>query len=287
MKYDFIRAHRKEFRIARMCAVLKVSRSGYYDWLIRPVSERQQRDFVLLGEIRKVHERHREAYGAIKTWRTLRQLGVECGKERVARLRRLAGIEAQRKRRFRMAYQARHSTAPAANLLRAPFKAAGPDRVWMGDITFIATRSGWLYLAVLIDLYSRRVVGWSMKERHSQELVNEALLMAVEHRRPAAGVIHHTDQGRLYASTIYSRLLSRFGMLPSMSRKGNCYDNAVVESFFSSLKNELVSHRDYHTREQARTEIFDYIELFYNRQRIHQSLDYRTPVAYESTKRVA
>lgn len=267
--------------------MLKVSRSGYYDWLTRPVSERQQRNFILLGKIRKVHECNKQAYGPLKTWRALREEGVVCGKHRVARLRRLAGIEAQRKRRFRLAYQVRHSAPPAPNLLRAPFKVAGPDRVWMGDITFIATRAGWLYLAVLIDLYSRRVVGWSMRERPSQELVNEALLMAVEQRRPAAGVIHHTDQGRLYASTIYSRLLSRFAMVPSMSRKGNCYDNAVVESFFSSLKNELIHHRDYHTREQARTEIFDYIELFYNRQRIHQSLDYWTPVAYESTKRVA
>lgn len=287
MKYGFIRAHRKEFRIARMCVVLRVSRSGYYDWLIRPVSERQQRDFVLLGEIRKVHEENRQAYGALKTWRALRELGVECGKQRVARLRRIAGIEARRKRRFRLAYQSQQRTPAPPNLLHAPFAARAPNEVWVVDITFIPTRAGWLYLAVLVDLYSRLVVGWSMKERPNQELVNEALMMAVEQRSPKPGLIHHSDQGRLYASTIYARLLSRYGIVPSMSRRGNCYDNAVVESFFSSLKNELVHHRDYHSREQARTEVFDYIELFYNRQRIHQSLDYRTPVAYELTKRVA
>ena len=178
-------------------------------------------------------------------------------------------------------YQSQHRIPPAPTLLRAPFAANRPDKVWVVDVTFIPTRAGWLYLAVLVDLYSRLVVGWAMKERPNQELVNDALMMAVEQRSPEPGLIHHSDQGRLYASTIYAQLLSRFRIVPSMSRKGNCYDNAVVESFFSSLKNELIPHRDYHTRDQARTEIFGYIELFYNRRQIHQSLDYETPLVYD------
>lgn len=264
-----------------MCRVLQISRSGYYDWRDRPESERSRQDRALLVEIRRVHYSNKQAYGAVKTWEVLNTDGIVCGKHRVARLRSLAGIETKRRRKFRLAYQSQNPIVPAPNLLCAPFRAAARDRVWAGDITFIPTRAGWLYLAVLIDLYSRLVVGWSMKERHNQELVSEALLMAIEQRRPEPGLIHHTDQGRLYASTIYTQLLSRFAMVRSMSRKGNCYDNAVVESFFSSLKNEVVHHQDFHTRDQARAAIFEYIELFYNRRRIHQSLDYETPLVYD------
>lgn len=264
-----------------MCQVLQISRSGYYDWRDRPEPERNRQDRALLVEIRHVHYSHKQAYGALKTWRALNRVGIVCGKHRVARLRSLAGIETQRKRKFRLAYQSQNPIVPAPNLLRAPFRAAAPNRVWAGDVTFVPTRAGWLYLAVLIDLYSRLVVGWSMKDQPKQELVNEALLMAVEQRRPEPGLIHHTDQGRLYSSTIYTQMLLRFGMLRSMSRKGNCYDNAVVESFFSSLKNEVLHHQDFQTRDQARTAIFGYIELFYNRRRIHQSLDYETPLEYD------
>lgn len=287
MRYGFMRAHRNEFKVLRMCQVLRVSRSGYYDWCTRPESKRRRRDKVLLKEIRKVHEVNKQAYGAVKTWRALRGLGVACGKHRAARLRRLAGIEARRMKRFRLAYQARQSEPPAPNLLKAPFGAARPDQIWVADITFIATRSGWLYLAVIIDLCSRVVAGWSMKERPTQELVSEALIMAMEQRRPSPGLIHHSDQGIQYSSGLYLRLLERHGVERSMSRKGNCYDNAVAESFFSSLKNELVHSRDYHTREEAKMEIFEYIELFYNRQRLHQSLDYQSPARYDSMKRVA
>ena len=186
-----------------------------------------------------------------------------------------------------MAYKARHSSPAAPNLLRQRFEAADPDQIWMADITFIATRSGWLYLAVVVDLYSRLVVGWSMKDRPTQELVSEALLMAIEQRHPTAGLIHHSDQGILYCTNQYVELIKRHGVVRSMSRKGNCYDNAVVESFFSSLKNELVHHQDYQTRQEARSDIFDYIELFYNRRRKHESLGYHTPTAYDSIKRVA
>lgn len=287
MKYAFIRAHRREFRIFRMCEVLQVSRSGYYDWRLRAESERRRQDRILLTEIRRVHYSNKEAYGTVRTWREMKQVGVACGKHRVARLRRLGGIETRRRRKFKLAYQARNSAPAAANLLSRPFRADAPNQIWVADVSFIPTRSGWLYLAVVIDLYSRLVVGWSMKERPNQELANEALLMAVEQRHPEPGLIHHSDQGILYGSTLYRQLLSRYGMIQSMSRKGNCYDNAVAESFFSSLKNEIVHHRDYYTREQARAEIFEYIELFYNRRRLHQSLDYRSPMEYEQVKRVA
>ena len=283
MKYAFVRAHYPEFRVSRMCQVLQISRSGYYDWQSRGESERSRRDQVLLQAIRQIHQDSKEAYGAVKTWQALRQAGVVCGKHRAARLRRLAAIEARRKRKFRLAYRARNSVPAAPNLLKWPFQAAHPDEIWMADVTFIPTRAGWLYLAVLIDLYARLIVGWSMKDRPNQELVNEALMMAVEQRWPKPGLIHHSDQGILYASGSYVELLKRYEMVRSMSGKGNCYDNAVVESFFSSLKNEIVHHRDYHTRDQARTELFEYMEIFYNRQRIHQSLDYQTPMKYDLT----
>ena len=284
MKYAFMRANREQFDIQRMSEVLQVSRSGYYDWAGRDESKRSQQDRVLLKEIRKIHQETKEAYGASKTWRTLKQSGVVCGKHRVARLRRQAGIEALRKRRFRLGSKSRNTAPAAPNLLRWPFKAALPDQIWVTDVTFIPTRSGWLYLAVMIDLHTRLVVGWSMKDRPNQELVNEALMMAVEQRRPKPGVIHHSDQGILYSSGSYLALLTKYGMLRSMSGKGNCYDNAIAESFFSSLKNELVHHRDYKTRDEARTEIFEYIELFYNRKRLHQSLNYQPPVKYKSVK---
>jgi len=284
VKYAFMQANREEFGVTRMCQVLQVSRSGYYDWAGGEESERSQRDRILLKEIRKIHQDTNEAYGVTKTWRTLRQSGTVCGKHRVARLRRQAGIEARRKRKFRLAYQARNTAPAAPNLLRWPFKAAFPDQIWVTDVTFIPTRSGWLYLAVMIDLHTRLVVGWSMKDRPNQELVNEALMMAVEQRRPKPGLIHHSDQGILYSSGSYLALLKKYGMLRSMSGKGNCYDNAVAESFFSSLKNEIVHHRNYHTRDEARTEIFEYIVLFYNRRRLHQSLNYQTPMKYKSVK---
>ena len=284
MKYAFMQAHREEFELKRMCRVLQVSRSGYYDWDRRKESKRSQQDRVLLEEIRRIHQQTKEAYGATKSWRALNQSGTVCAKHRVARLRRQAGIEARRKRKFRLAYKARNTAPAPPNLLRWPFKADHPDQIWVTDVTFIPTRSGWLYLAVLIDLYTRLAVGWSMKERPNQELVNEALMMAVEQRRPKPGLIHHSDQGILYSSTSYLALLKKYGMLRSMSGKGNCYDNAVAESFFSSLKNEIVHHRNYQTRDEARTEIFEYIELFYNRKRLHQSLNYQTPMNYKSEK---
>jgi transposase InsO family protein len=282
VKYAFIQRHAGRFPVARQCAVLGVSRSGYYAWRGRGQSRRAADDERLLREIRAVHLRSREAYGAFKTWKVLNRAGIACGKHRVARLRRQNAIEARRKRRFRVTVEHRQTAAPAPNLLQRRFAVAVPDRVWVGDITYIATRAGWLYLAVVLDLHSRKVVGWAMAARMTQGLAASALEMAVEHRRPGAGLLHHTDQGSQYAATQYRERLAQLGFVASMSRKGDCWDNAVAESFFGNLKNELTHHRDFHTREQARSEIFDYIEIFYNRQRAHATLQYMSPLDYET-----
>jgi len=282
VKYAFIQQHAERFPVARQCAALGVSRGGYYAWRGRGQSRRAADDERLLREIRAVHLRSREAYGAFKTWKVLNRAGIACSKHRVARLRRQTAIEARRKRRFRVTVEHRQTAAPAPNLLQRRFAVAVPDRVWVGDITYIATRAGWLYLAVLLDLHSRKVVGWAMAARMTQGLAASALEMAVEHRRPSAGLLHHTDQGSQYGATKYRERLSKLGFVASMSRKGDCWDNAVAESFFGNLKNELTHHRDFHTREQARSEIFDYIEIFYNRQRAHATLQYMSPLDYES-----
>jgi transposase InsO family protein len=281
VKYAFVAAHRPQFRIASMCRVLKVSRSGYYEWRSRAPSAHALADQALLPKIRHLHVASKEAYGAVKTWKVLNQQGVSCGKHRVARLRRDAGIEALRKRRFRITVEHRKMSAVAPDRVQRHFHADEPNRIWVGDVTFIRTRAGWLYLAMLLDLYSRKVVGWSMSDRNDEELTLAALNMAITHREPAPGCIHHTDQGGLYRSRAYRARMEQIGMLPSMGNKGTAYDNAVAESFFSNLKNELLHHCIFTTREDARAAIFSYIELFYNRQRIHQSLGYQSPEHFE------
>lgn len=287
MKYAFIREHQNEFAAARWCWLLQVSRSGYYHWLKRPESRRAREDRELLVHIRRVHLEGRRAYGAVKTWRELRDQGIACGKHRVARLRKHDGIEAQRKRRFRLTVENRNTAPAAPNLLGQRFDAAQPNRVWVGDMTFIRTRAGFLYLAVLLDLYARRVVGWSMHDRPNLAVTLRALDMALEQRQPAPGLVHHTDQAPLYSAYEYRDRMQNHGLVPSMSGRGNCYDNAVAESFFSNLKNELVHHCDFHTRDAARVAIFDYIEVFYNRRRRHQTLGYLSPVQFEQQGKVA
>lgn len=287
MKYAFVNLHRTDWRVERLCAALGVSRSGYYAWRSAPESRRTRENRVLLTRLQAVHTEAREAYGADKTWRVLRAQGVACGRHRVARLRRIHGIEARRRRRFRLAYKARNSAPAAPNLVDRQFHAPAPNRIWAGDITFIPTRQGWLYLAVVLDLYSRRIVGWAMSARPDSQLVLDALTMALTHRRPAPGLIHHSDQGIQYSSGVYQACLKTRGLVPSMSRKGNCYDNAVVESFFSSLKNEGTDHETFPDRDHARTALFAYIELFYNRHRIHATLDYQTPEQYEHRRACA
>lgn len=277
MKYAFIRQQGEQFGIRYLCQALQVSPSGYYDWLGREPSRRSRSDQALLAHIRAAHVRHYQAYGAVKTWHYLNAIGIACGKHRVARLRKLAGIEAQRKRRFRVIVEHHHTPQAAPDLLRRQFNASAPNRAWVGDMTFIRTRQGWLHLVVLLDLFSRKVVGWAMGSQATTVLHQSALSMAILHRRPAAGLIHHTDRGVVYSAAAYREQMALARMLPSMNGGKTAYDNAVAESFFSNLKNEWVHHQDFKTREEAKLAIFDYIECFYNRNRIHQSMGYRTP----------
>lgn len=274
------------FRVASLCRVLGVSRSGYYGWLRRPESARAQEDRVLVGHIQRLHARARRSYGAVRTWRVLNREGIRCGKHRVARLRKAQGIEALRTRRFRYREAAHEQNPPAPNQLNRVFEAKAPNEVWAGDVTYIPTRQGWLYLAVLLDLHSRKVVGWCMRHAPDLELILGALQMALLQRQPAPGLIHHSDRGQIYRSRVYQALLAQHGMVMSMSRKGDPYDNAVVESFFSTLKNDLIHHRRWATRDEARQAIFDFIELFYNRQRAHAYLGYRSPVEFEGARAV-
>jgi putative transposase len=277
VKYAFIRQHRERYSLQSLSNVLHVSRSGYYDWLHRAPSTRTQANNALLGHIHAAHIKHRQAYGALKTWRYLNSAGIACGKHRVARLRKQAGIEAQRKRRFRLTVEHHHTPKAAPDLLQRQFSSDAPNRTWVGDMTFIRTRQGWLHLVVLLDLFSRKVVGWAMGDRATTALHRSALEMAITQRGPEAGLVHHTDRGAVYSAPAYRELLEQAGMRPSMNGRKTAYDNAVAESFFSSLKNEWVHHQDFRTRDEAKLAIFDYIECFYNRNRIHQAMGYRTP----------
>lgn len=287
MKYAFIEAHRQHWRTVSMCRALQVSRSGYYSWRGRQPGARAQANQALLQHLREQHLHTRRAYGAVKMWQHLLRMGIPCGKHRVARLRRLHGLESQRQGRRRTTVAARAGHPHAPRMIGAPFRADQANEVWVGDVTFIPTRQGWLYLAILLDLYSRHVVGWSMKTRQNTRLTLAALEMAIERRQPQPGLIHHTDQGKPYANERYQSYLEQHGLVASMSRRGNCYDNAPAETFFSTLKNELVHHANFKTRAQARAAIFEYIEVFYNRSRLHQSLGYQPPSEYEKMKAVA
>jgi transposase InsO family protein len=281
VKYAFIERHDREFRIAAMCRALKVSKSGYYDWLQRIVCAKRDGNVGLLAQIRAVHVEHRRAYGALKTWRTLKERGIACGKHRVARLRRDAGIHALRKRAFRPRAGTVRRPLAAPDLVERQFAAARPNLVWVGDMTFIRTLAGWLYLAIVLDLYSRRVVGWAMGNSPNENLAVAAVDMALAQRCPDPGLIVHTDQGTPYTSGKYRSHLEAAGLRPSNGAAGECWDNAVAESFFSSLKNELIHHCRFESPDKARAAVFDYIEVFYNRKRIHQYLDYRCPVSFE------
>ena len=285
MKYAFIRSQRGQHALSVLCRVLRVSRSGYYAWAQRGPSARAQADQALVQQIRRVHAVHRGHSGALKTWRVLQLQGVAGGKHRIARLRRQHDIVAKRRRRYIATTRSKYTLWQAPNLLRRNFTASRPDRVWVGDVTHIPTREGWLYLAVLIDLYSRQVVGWSMGQRNDTDLLLEALNMAITQRRPPPGLIHHSDQGRTYAGKAYQQRLVEAGMNPSMSRKGDCWDNAVAESFFATLEFELIEQQVFPSRNGAKVAIFEVIEVFYNRQRSHQPLAYKTPRKVEQEYR--
>lgn len=281
MKYAFIRSAQSAHHVAMLCRVLGVSRSGFYDWQRRKPSRRSQNDKTLVTRIDEIQQTSRHAYGYRKSWAALERAGIACGKHRVARLRREHGIWAKRRRRFVTATRARHTVDRAPNRLGRCFQTSAPDRVWVGDVTFIPTREGWLYLAVQIDLYARSVVGWAMSSRNNTSLVTNALDMAIEQRQPAPGLMHHTDQGQTYIAASYQKRLADHEMVSSMSRKGDCWDNAVAESFFATLKFELMDRKPFESRRAARAAIFEYIEVFYNRQRLHQTLGYQTPLEVE------
>jgi transposase InsO family protein len=282
LRYAFVAAHGGGYSSVLMCRVLSVSRSGYYAWLVRSESARSVDNRRMLAKIRAIHARSRKTYGSPRVYKKLRADGETCGEGRVARLMAANGIRAKQKRKFRVTTDSKHNLPVAQNLLSRQFDVAEPNRVWACDITYIPTGEGWLYLSAVMDLYSRKIVGWSMSDRLERPLVIDALIMAQRRRKPAEGMLHHSDRGSQYASHEYRMDLRMYGMTPSMSRKGDCWDNAPVESFFGTLKTELVHHRKYRTREEARRDIFEYIEVFYNRERLHSSLGYLSPTDFEA-----
>ena len=264
-----------------MCEVLQVSRSGYYAWLKRPESQRSRENKQLVKQIEDIHEQSRQTYGSPRVHDKLKDQGVCCSKNRVARLMQQHGIAVEKKRKFVRTTDSNHSLAVAPNRLDQCFEADRPDAVWTADITYIWTKQGWLYLAIVLDLFSRRIVGWSMAPTLERTLVVDALLMAITARNPGQGLIHHSDRGSQYASYDYQKALQQKGIEGSMSRRGNCYDNAPTESWFATLKRELVYRTNYTTHAEARQDIFEYIEVWYNRQRKHSAIGYKSPVAYE------
>lgn len=264
MRYQFIEDHREEFMVTRMCRVLDVSSSGYYAWRKRPFSAREMANQELLQEIKAVHETSNGTYGSPRIYHELKEK-IPCSQNRVARLMRQHGIAAKQKKRYKRTTKANAAHPVASNLLNGDFTATAPNQKWTTDITYIPTLEGWLYLTVVLDIFSRRIFGWAMAARMTSDLVIDALQMAIQRRQPSAGLLHHSDRGSQYTGQPYQQLLKDHRFLVSMSGTGNCYDNTPTESLFGSLKVEHVHHVLYETRTQARTEIFFYMETFYNR----------------------
>lgn len=281
MRYDFIERHRGRWPVRLMCRVLRVSPGGYYDWRGRPASLATQRHDALVVAIKAVHGEAKARYGSPRIHAELVARGTPCCVNTVAKLMREHGIAAKTRTKFRCTTDSNHDHPVAENVVNRRFEPEAANRVWSADITYIATREGWLYLAVVEGLYSRRIVGWSMGPRIDSRLVVDALEMAVARRLPGAGLVAHSDRGSQYASEHYQRLLAGHGIMCSMSRRANCWDNAPMESFFASLKKELTRGEVSATREEARASLFEYIEVFYNRIRRHSSLGYKSPIEYE------
>jgi transposase InsO family protein len=284
VKYACIAEHRGWFAVTMMCRVLRVSRAGFYAAQGREPSERSQRRQRLLLEIRSIHKESKQRYGSPRVHEELCAREFRCSENQVALLMREDGLRAKKRRRFRVTTNSNHSHAPAENVLDRKFDVedqAGSDCVWVSDITYVPTREGWLYLAIILDLATRMVVGWSLKRTLDRSLSLNALRMALRHRRPLPGLLHHSDRGVQYACADYADLLTTCGIEVSMSRKGNCWDNAVAESFFATLEWELIEDADWHTREEARRAISEYIEIWYNRKRRHSSLGGKSPAEYE------
>jgi transposase InsO family protein len=283
VKFAFIKAHLAMFAVETVCEVLEVARSGYYAWLERPESARATRRLELAVKIKAIHEENRSVYGSPRVCRALKAEGESVCENTVARVMKEQEIRAKTKRKFvPRTTDSNHSQPVADNVLDRQFTADLPNQKWAVDITYIPTAEGWLYLAGVIDLCSRMIVGWSMADHMKTNLVSDALTMAIARRSPGQGLLHHSDRGVQYTADAYQYLLQSHGMEPSMSGKGNCWDNACMESFWATLKTELVHHERYETGEQARQSIFEYIEIFYNRKRLHSSLGYQSPEAFEA-----
>jgi putative transposase len=281
--FGLVHAERANYPVAFSCRVLGVSRSGYYRWTGATASPRDRADEALSAEVRAIHCEHKGRYGSPRIHRELRARGHRIGRKRVARLMRQESLRGYTPRRFRKTTDSRHHHRIAPNLLARDFTAQAPNQAWVGDITYVPTSDGWLYLAVLLDLFSRRAVGWAMSDHIDTELALNALEMALDQRRPEAGLIHHTDRDGRYASDDYQGALHRRGLVPSMSGKADCWDNAVAESFFATLEKELLATGSLKTRGQTRTEIAEYIESYYNNRRRHSYLDYVSPLEFELT----
>jgi len=287
MKYAFMNEWQKRFPLRWMAKILGVSTSGFAAWKKRLDSPREAEQNRLLRAIEDIHRASRKTYGSPRIWDQLKGLGFSVGKSRVERLMRENGIRAKMKKKFRVTTDSKHDHPVAENTLNRDFTPTRANQTWAGDITYVWTEEGWLYLAVIVDLFSRQIVGWAMNERITQDLTLSALRMALDRRQPGAGLIHHSDRGSQYAASAYRKVLSAHGIICSMSRRGNCWDNAVVESFFHTLKTELLYHERLLTRAQARRLIFEWIEVFYNRIRLHSTLGYKSPVQYEELKKAA
>jgi putative transposase len=281
MKYEFIKTYRSEFTVKKMCRVLNVRRSSFYGWVKRTPSQREVKNRILLAEIVKIHDKYEQTYGSPRMRAELNSQGHKCGISRVTNLMNKHNIVAKTTKKFKVTTDSNHAQPVAPNLLEQQFTAKEPNVIWIADITYIWTREGWLYLAAVLDVYSRKIVGWSMSNRITKELVIDALNQAYWKRKPTEGLIFHSDRGSQYASIDFRQLLTRYKMRQSMSGKGNCYDNAMMESFFHTLKTERVYWRSYQTREQAMQCIFEYIEMFYNRERRHSGISYNSPSDYE------
>jgi transposase InsO family protein len=282
MKFGFVDEHRSVWPVRVMCAALDLSASGYYAWRSRPESRRAASNRSLINDIRLIHAESSGTYGSPRVHATLRRHGRRVGRSRIERLMRRAGLRglAALPRRTRTT-DSRHAYPIAPNRLGRNFTTAAPNQVWLADLTYIPTGEGWLYLAAVLDLHTRKVVGWAMRETLHTEIATEALSMAIERQRPSPGLIHHSDRGIQYAAEAYRQRLAQSGITPSMSRRGDCLDNAPMESFFHTLKTERVHHRIYRTRAEARRDLFGYIEGFYNSRRLHSSLGYISPAEAE------
>ena len=280
MRYAFIEQNRGSYPLQALCEVLEVSDSGFASWRRGEGPQKWLSDSALLKLIREIHLQTKAAYGSPRIYQELKARGIPASRGRIERLMRQNCIRARHKRRFKATTDSRHALPVAPNRLNQNFEATHPDQTWTADITYLATDEGWLYLAVVLDLYTRQIVGWAMRERMTQDLVIDALRMAWFRRRPQPGLIHHSDRGSQYCSAEFRKQLAAYGMLASMSRKGNCWDNAPTESFFNSLKNERVHGARYQSRDEARADVFEYIEVFYNRSRRHSALGGISPVSF-------